>query len=127
MLACQQKVPTPSWVNGAVMVAVTGLHVAPLEVGTGVNVRVGVLVNTMPVGVRVRVGPGVGVRVGVNVPVVPVGVRVTVRVGEAMLVGEAPLVGVFVETGWVAVTVAVLVFVGDAPLVGVGVFVGLVP
>src|SRR6185295_19278738 len=59
-----QKVPAPSKVKGAVIVAVTGLQVVPAP------------------GVGVRVGPiGVGVRVGVRVGPVAVGVRVAVRVG----------------------------------------------
>src|ERR1044071_7121457 len=67
LLVCQQKVPAPSKVNGAAIVAVTGLQVPP----PGVGVRVGVLVGV----------PGAGVRVGVaEGPVVGVLVRVGVRV-----------------------------------------------
>src|SRR6185295_11864305 len=56
LLVCQQNVPAPSKVNGAVIVAVTGLHVEPLEVG----VRVGVAEGPV-VGVAVRVAVAVGV------------------------------------------------------------------
>ena len=89
VLACQQKVPAPSKVNGAVMVEVTGLQ-APLPgvgvivrvaVGPVVDVRVGVLVMpTVGVRVGVLVMPMVGVRVGVLV-IPAVGVRVGVAVG----------------------------------------------
>ena len=133
VLACQQRVPTPSKVKGAVMVDVTGLHVAPVpDVGlgeaptvwVGVKVRVGVLLaTTTGVAVRVdvfvapttavdvRVGvivaPGVDVRVGVAVITRPVAVRVGVRVRvtvETGAVGVLVFVGVDETTG-VAVTV----------------------
>ena len=105
LLDCQQKVPTPSWVKGAVIVAVTGLHVEPL---------VGVAVTAS--GVRVRVGvfviPAVGVRVGVLV-IPAVGVRVGVVVIAGGVVGVAVRVGVFEGPA-----VGVLVTVAVGPLVG---------
>src|SRR6185436_14702347 len=78
LLERQQKVPAPSKVNGAVIVAATGLQVTP----PGVGVRVGVLVGEPGVGVLVRVGvlvgePGVGV-------LVRVGVLVGVKVGPVV-------------------------------------------
>src|SRR6185436_2049809 len=78
LLERQQKVPAPSKVKGAVIVAVTGLHV-PTCPGVGVRVAVG----EGPVGVLV----GVGVRVAVGEG--PVGVLV--RVGVRVAVGEGPV------------------------------------
>ena len=113
LVDCQQKVPTPSCVNGAVMVAVTGLQVfVTIVVGVtdGATVRVGVAVIGPAVGVRVRVTVGPpGVRVRVEVLVMPaVGVRVTVRVA------------VLVTAGAVLVRVGVLV-TGPVVFVGTGV------
>src|SRR4051794_11277121 len=73
LLDFQHKLPVPSKVKGAVMVAFTGLHVLPLlDVGMGVLVRAtvgtGVLVRTL-VGMDVLVGTGilgVFVRTGVG-------------------------------------------------------------
>ena len=80
LLACQQKVPAPSNVNGIVMVEVTGLQ-APPVVGDGVSV-----------------GPVVGVKVRVGVLVITGGmVGVKVRVG--VLVGPVVLVGIGVKLG----------------------------
>jgi hypothetical protein len=94
-LDCQQRVPAPSKVNGAVIVEDTGLQAEPLpEVGEAATVWVGVAVTTTGVGVRD------GVLVG---PVETVGVLVRV--------GEAPSVGVLLG---VCVAVA-------PPLVGMGV------
>ncbi len=74
LLDCQQKVPAPSKVKGAVMVEVTGLHgTAPL-VGVMVEVAVRVPVGVAPVGVRVEVSVGpAGVQVGpcVGTPKLP--------------------------------------------------------
>ena len=67
LLDCQQSVPAPSKVNGAVMVDVIGLQVEPLMVvAVIVGVRVGVKDGpAVGVLVRVDVGPAVGVRVRV--------------------------------------------------------------
>ena len=107
-LACQQKVPAPSKLNGAVMVDV-GVQMPVPVVAVGPTVGVRVKVGGTGVLVLVAVGPpAVGVRVGVKLgPVVAVLVRVTVRVG------------VFVATTGV---IGVLVFVATP-----GVFVGPVP
>jgi len=78
LLVCQQKVPTPSLLKGAVMVAVTGLHVPAPPVGVTVGVRVAVTGR----GVFVRVGVLVGVNVGPPGVIVRVGVRD--GVGEAV-------------------------------------------
>ena len=60
LLDCQQKVPTPSWVKGAVILAVTGLHTKPVAtVGEAGGVPVSVIVL-------------VGVTVGVLTPRVAV-------------------------------------------------------
>lgn len=79
LVDCQQNVPVPSNVNGAVMLEDTGLHGTPV---IGVGVRVGVFVTAgvlVRVGIRVMVGVGpVAVRVGVRVMV---GESVTVAVG----------------------------------------------
>src|SRR5690242_5830900 len=58
LLDRQQKVPAPSKVNGAVIVAVTGLHVTLVPVvGVRVAVTIGVLVRVgVTIGVLVRVG-----------------------------------------------------------------------
>src|SRR5512140_1733168 len=61
LLDCQQKVPAPSLVKGAVIVPVIGLQVEPPPPGVGVRVNVGV--GPVP-GVEVRVGGGTGVLVG---------------------------------------------------------------
>ena len=61
MVDCQQNVPAPSCVNGAVIVAVTGLH-TPVPI---VGVIVGVLVRPV-VGVRVGVFVMTGVFVRVS-------------------------------------------------------------
>lgn len=50
LLACQQNVPDPSLVNGAEMVAFTGLQVEPPP-GVGVRVGVRVAVGLPPPGV----------------------------------------------------------------------------
>ena len=56
MVDCQQKLPAPSCVNGAVMVDETGLHPPVPIVGVGEMVTVRVGVAEMPmVGVGVRV------------------------------------------------------------------------
>ena len=109
LLDCQQKLPAPSKVNGAVIVEVTGLHAPAPEVGvivgvTGSGVRVSVFVIA-GVTVRVREAPLVG-----EAP--PVGVRVSVRVGDAPLVGVR--VGVTLMIG-VRVKVRVDVAVSDVP------------
>jgi hypothetical protein len=88
LLDCQQKAPIPSWVKGAAIVAVTGLHVEPLVgvavIASEVGVRVGVF-GTKGVTVRVNVGPGVAVRV-----------EVLVTKGVTVRVGVSPAVGVLV-------------------------------
>src|SRR4029078_9354703 len=61
LLERQQRVPAPSKVKGAVIVAVTGLHVVPPP-GVAVRVAVGPVVA---VRVDVGEGPVVAVRVGV--------------------------------------------------------------
>jgi hypothetical protein len=86
LLDCQQKVPVPSCVKGAAIVAFTGLQV-----------------ETVP-GVGDAPVVGVGVRVG---EVADVGVLLTAG-GVSVRVGEAPAVGEFVTVG-----VRVLVAVGD--------------
>ena len=124
-LACQQKTPAPSNVNGTVMVEVTGVHAPPaVGVMVGVNVRVGVLVISTGVGVLVRVCVRVGVLVKpvgvrVGVLVITVDVRVGVKVIVISTVGV--LVLVLVMTG-VLVLVGVLV-VGPGVNVLVGVLV----
>ena len=57
MFDFQQKVPEPSWVNGAVMVALTGLHAPAALVAVGPGVLVRVAVGSTGVLVRVAVGP----------------------------------------------------------------------
>ena len=111
LLACQQKVPAPSKVNGVVMVEVTGLQVptAGVNVRVGETPRVGVFVR-IGVFVRVAVGPLVGVRLCVAVLVNP---AVAVRVKEAVAPGVKVRVGVLVAA------------TGEAPSVGVGVKVRL--
>ena len=109
MLACQQKVPAPSKVKGAVMVDVTGLHAPTRAVGVMLGVTVRVLVG--PVvgvpGVRVDVLTRVGVRVAVNAAVgVPSGVGVRVAVSAGVNVRVGVTADVFVT---VAVRVSVLV------------------
>src|ERR1041384_1153638 len=70
LLERQQKVPAPSKVKGAVMVAVTGLHVTPPGVGVRVAVTTGVLVRVgVSVGVLVARVVGVGVQTGGGVMV----------------------------------------------------------
>src|SRR5687768_2422720 len=111
LLDCQQKVPAPSKVNGAAMVAVTGLHAPPV---TAVGVRVGVALG--PIGVFVRVAVRVGVRVGPMGVFVRVGVRVGVKVGPVgVLVRVAVRVGVNVGPIGVLVRVAVRVGVKVGP------------
>jgi len=106
VLACQQRMPAPSKVNGAVIVDVTGLHVPTPDVAVTVGVRV-----------RVLVGPGVGVRVGVlEIPTVGVLVRVAVRVTVALIAGVRVRVGV--RDG-------VIVPVGEFVMAGVSVRVGV--
>src|SRR5689334_10226076 len=78
LLDCQQKVPEPSKLKGAVMVALTGLHVPVPMVAVGVKVRVDVLLMA-----------GVEVRVGVSVTVL-------VRVGVLLIAGVKVRVGVLV-------------------------------
>ena len=78
LLDCQQKLPAPSLVKGAAIVALTGLHVEP------VPDVVAVAVGTIGVLVRVNVGPAVGVRVRVAVGPEGVLVRVAVRVKVAV-------------------------------------------
>ena len=88
MLAiCQQKVPAPSKLKGALM-AVAGVHAngLPVAVTVGVFVRVGVRVG--PTGVLVRVGVRLGVVVAVNVGVREA-VAVAVSVGARVAVGAA--------------------------------------
>ena len=134
LLDCQQNVPAPSKVNGAVMVDVTGLQAPTPAVGetVGDNVRVGVMAGGVNVRVGVLVMPGVNVRVGVLVGVleiagvlVMVGVRLGVSVMAGVLVCEAVEVrlGVFVIT--TAVRVGVAVREGEAPSVGVRLTVGV--
>ena len=94
LLDCQQKVPAPSKLKGAVMVEETGLHAPTPDVGAmvGVMVRVGVDV-LVDVRVTVRVGVNVAdpVRVGVIVSVgVTVGVDVSVSVGVRVTVSPLP-------------------------------------
>src|SRR5262245_18107045 len=77
LLACQQKTPAPSKVNGIVIVEVTGVQAPPVvAVGVADGPAVGVKVR---VGVDV-IGPGVGVRVAVSVGPLGVSVRVAVAV-----------------------------------------------
>ncbi len=117
LLDCQQKVPDPSKVKGAVVVEVTGLQPSVMGVGVrvgvfeiaGVSVRVGVRVGVFEIaGVSVRVGVrvgvlvkqaqvvvGVGVRVGVF-EIAGVSVRVEVRVGVLVIPGVSVRVGVLV-------------------------------
>ena len=107
MLACQQNVPAPSKVKGAVMMDVTGEQT---DVG-GVEVRVGVSVEE-----SVGDAPIVGVLEAPTVaeaPTVLVGVRVAVPV--IVRVGEIDGVSVRV---WVSVGEAVTaeVLVAVAPL-----------
>ena len=111
---CQQKLPAPSCVNGAVIVALTGLQVEP---ATDVTTDVGVFV-------LVGEAPGVGVLVLVAVTTVP---GVEVRVGEAptIWVGEAVFVAV-AESPGVAVREGVVV-IGNVVTVRVRVAVGAVP
>src|SRR4051812_5726009 len=85
---CQQKLPAPSKVKGAVMVAVTGLQAPAPLVG-------------MTVGVFVRVAVRLAVKVGPTSVIVPVGLGELVRVG--VRVGEAPNVFVGVNVGPISV------------------------
>ena len=138
-LDCQQNVPEPSKVNGAIIVDVTGLQAPPPVVGVAVNgtavrvgeaptvgvlladgvfvrvaVRVGVLL-TAGVFVRVAEAPTVGVRVG-EAPTVCVGVLVIaeVKVRVGVLVEVKVIAGVWVRVG-VAVAVPPLPQVGSLP------------
>ena len=111
LLDCQQKVPAPSKVKGAVMVDVTGLQVPPPEVGVavgGTEVKVRVGVRVIAGGVKVRVGVLVGpLKVAVRVGVLVGPLKVAVRVGvDVTTSGVFVRVGVFVTAG-IAVRVAV--------------------
>ena len=125
LLACQQKVPAPSKVNGTVMVEVTGLHAPPVGgvvavlvttgATVGVKVRVGVGGGAEPV--RVTTTTGVLVRVGLG-PLVEVRVRVALGplVGVKVRVAVGPVVEVKVRLGVLVITGVAGVFVR----VGVG-------
>ena len=136
LLDCQQNVPEPSKVKGAVIVDVIGLHVPTLPVGVmdGVRVRVGVagsgvtlrvvvidgVTVTVPlVGVKVRVAVRVGVKVG------PTAVRVGVK-GNGVTLRVVVMDGVEVRVGVNAVDVGVKVRVKVLVITGVsvGVLVG---
>lgn len=124
LLACQQKVPAPSKVNGVVMVDV-GVQARPAvavgeapSVGVGVSVRVGVP-EMLGLGVRVRVTVGV-----LEAPTIWVGVRVNVFVMVAEMTGVNVLVSVLVMVG---VLVGVFVTRGVFVMVGVLVTVDVAP
>src|SRR3972149_2079773 len=85
LLVCQQKVPEPSRVKGAVIVALTGLQVDPPPPPPDVGVRVGL---GPTVGVRVRVG--VEVRVGVRVGVPPPPPPPPLMLAEKLLTARPP-------------------------------------
>ena len=113
VLACQQKVPTPSKTKPVVMVALTGLQAPAPDVGVmvavGVMVRVGVEVIGNP-GVNVLVGVDVrvGVMVRVGVKVGPVGVQVGAWVGTPKLPDKLLLDSLLSVITLVESTVAVL-------------------